>query len=90
MILNVFFALLIAAFLMPFIWELIKRLIRFADNLAFLATIILDAVLAGVVLWLYGMFSLWALVGATILVWIVARATYNDFIKRFFPGKVSM
>lgn len=87
---NVFFALLIAAALMPFIWNPIKKRLRLAAPVVTALSILLDIVLAAVVLWIFGMFSLLNWLGAAIIVFVVSRTIYDHVIKRFFPNRGSV
>lgn len=90
-IVNVFFALLIAGFLMPFIWQAVKRFVlRWTGKLAAFASLVLDLVLAAIVLAIYGDFSFFNLIAAAIIVFVVSRTTYDHIVLRYFPNRGSV
>jgi hypothetical protein len=83
---NVFFALLVAGVVMPFVWQLVKvRIAKLVGNFAFLASICIDMLLAAVVLLIYGQLTLPAWIASTIIVFVTSRTVFDHVIKRFFP-----
>ena len=94
---SIFIVILIVGFAVPFLWQQVKLPLAralasygalLADRVVALLSVVLDIVCAVAVLWWFSAITLGNVIGASILIFLVSRTTYDHLVKRFFPVKI--